>query len=62
MTTLRTALGALLAPDSLDGFVQTRRASGLSWRRISVELFEATRVDVTHESLRSWFFDAEKAA
>lgn len=53
-STLRQALDRLLDGD-LDGFVTERRAEGASWRRISVELFEKTGVDVTHESLRAWY-------
>lgn len=61
MTTLRVALDALLAPDSLDNFVLPRRTSGLSWRRIAVELHTETGVDVTHESLRNWYATSEAA-
>lgn len=53
-STLRQALDRLL-DGGLDGFVTARRAEGVSWRRISVELFEETGVDVTHESLRAWY-------
>jgi transposase-like protein len=42
----------------LDGglvpFVQTRAADGQSWRRISLDLRDATGIRVTHETLRGW--------
>jgi len=41
---------------SLEDFVKTRRPH-TSWRRITLELRDATGVDVTHETLRSWYPD-----
>lgn len=45
-------------------FVATRRAAGLSWRRIASELRDATEneVDVTDETLRVWFADLKEPA
>jgi hypothetical protein len=40
---------------SLEEFVTSRRQRDVSWRKISLELRDATGVDVTHETLRSWF-------
>jgi hypothetical protein len=38
-------------------FVESRRAGGLAWRHVASQLFTATahKVDVTGETLRSWF-------
>lgn len=42
---------------SLEDFVIERRhrQPPLSWRKISLELRDVTGIDVTHETLRSWF-------
>lgn len=49
----------LLAPDSIEAFVRTRRAEGMAWRRIAQRLYEATggEIDVTFETLRIWYPD-----
>lgn len=43
----------------LDEFVLTRRAEGMSWRRIALEISHATgrQIEVTHEALRGWYPD-----
>jgi len=43
--------------------VAERRSAGVSWRRISLELRDATNgeIDVTYETLRSWFPEAVNA-
>lgn len=50
----------------LERFVRSRRTNGRSWRLIARDLYEATgrEVDVTYETLRSWFPDepTEKAS
>lgn len=48
----------------LDAFVQTRREAGLSWRRITWELYEATdhKVEISYETLRSWFPETPEVA
>lgn len=57
-----------LADSLLDGklreFVATRRAAGLAWRRIANELRDTTarEVDVTAETLRTWFADLQEPA
>lgn len=45
----------------LEHFVRTRRSDGRSWRLIARDLYEKTTgvIDVTHETLRSWFPDDE---
>lgn len=58
----------LLADVLLDGklreFVETRRRAGLAWRHIASQLFTETahKVDVTSETLRSWFPDDRRVA
>lgn len=46
----------------LDEFVGERRAAGRSWRLIARDLLDATGIDVTHETLRSWFRQSEAVA
>jgi hypothetical protein len=49
----------LLGDDGpLENFVRTRRATGRAWRLIARDLYEATDLDLTYETLRSWFPDA----
>lgn len=52
-------LADLLLGGKLDDFVLTRRAEGRAWRLISRDLWEETdgELDVTYETLRSWFPD-----
>lgn len=50
---------------SLERFVTSRRRAGRSWRLIIRDLYDATggRVDLTYETLRTWFPDeVEKAS
>lgn len=55
-------LADLLLGDAgpLERFVRERRAAGVAWRVVARELYEATdqRVDVTFETLRTWFPEA----
>lgn len=46
-----------LLDGTLDSFVADRRATGRAWAKIARDLFEATggKIDVTHETLRSWY-------
>lgn len=44
-----------LLPGGLEEFVTTRRADNVSWRRIAREVLDLTDVDISFESLRSWF-------
>lgn len=43
----------------LAAYVNDRRAKGASWRRIALDLRDLTdaRIDITHETLRTWFPD-----
>jgi hypothetical protein len=61
-TSLQTALDLLLGDaDSLDRFVRARRLEGLSWRRIALDLYDATGVDVPAETLRAWYGGADES-
>jgi hypothetical protein len=40
-------------------YVTTRRAKGDSWRRISLDLRDDIGLDVTYETLRSWYPEPE---
>lgn len=48
-----------LLPGGLETFVRTRRAAGMSWRRITLEIRDVTdrAIDVTHQALYHWFDD-----
>jgi intein-encoded DNA endonuclease-like protein len=54
-----------LADHMLDGglhnYVLTRRAKGDSWRRIALDLRDDVGIDVTHETVRSWYFADDEA-
>ena len=55
-TTLHTAADRLLGDAGpLEELVADRRGRGVSWRKIAGELRDLTGIDVTHETLRSWF-------
>ena len=55
-TTLHTAADRLLGDAGpLEELVADRRNQGVSWRKIAAELRDLTGIDVTHETLRSWF-------
>ena len=62
-TTPRTAnqrLADVILGRSVDDFVTERREGGKSWRLIARDLYSVTdgQVDVTAETLRSWYPDA----
>lgn len=48
-------LADVLLDGGLDEFVASRRVTGRSWRLISRDLYEAIGVDITYETLRSWY-------
>ena len=55
-TTLHTAADRLLGDAGpLEDLVADRRNQGVSWRKIAAELRDLTGIDVTCETLRSWF-------
>lgn len=43
---------------TLEQFVKERRP-GRAWRLIARDLYEATGIDVTYETLRAWYGDDE---
>lgn len=47
--------------EPLAQYVSARRP-GTAWRRIAMEIYSRTGVDVTYETLRTWFADAEEPA
>ena len=47
--------------ESLPHFVAERRPH-ISWRRLALEIYKRTEVDVSYEALRTWFSDVERAA
>lgn len=60
--TLQRLVDTLLG-GQLDAFVSERRATGRAWRLISRDIYEATKVDVTYETLRRWYPElAERAS
>lgn len=50
------------AVGGLEPFVAERRGQGISWRRISIELLQEHQIDISGESLRSWFKDRVESA
>ncbi len=54
----------LLLQGQLETFVRERRAQDRAWRLISRDLWETTggELDITYETLRSWFPDPEKGS
>lgn len=62
--TAKQRLADLILGVPLATFVAERRANGTAWRRISRELLDATdgSIDISGESLRSWFCDDEVGA
>lgn len=39
----------------LDDWIAERRSAGAGWRTIATALAETTSIDVSHETLRSWY-------
>lgn len=60
VTPLRKLLDIRL--DGLDDFVTARRNVGKSWRVIANDIRDLTGIDVAHETLRSWYDDADNRA
>lgn len=51
-----------LLHEGLHDYVMSRRAKGDSWRRIAIDLHDDIGIDVTHETVRAWYFGADVAA
>lgn len=64
MPTPTRRLADKLLPEGVDAFIATRRDGEQSWRRIALDLRDATRgeVDVTPETIRNWATRADEAA
>lgn len=53
----------LLLDGGLAAFVAERRARGEPWRTIARDVYQHTQVDITGETLRTWFAeDARRAS
>jgi hypothetical protein len=52
----------LLLDGHLESFIQERRDQQVPWRLIAREVYERTGVDITAETLRSWFGQDRSAA
>ena len=46
----------------LEDFIRSRRTSGRSWRLVARDVYEATGIDVTYETLRAWYPDEQAAS
>lgn len=59
-STANQRLANVLLGQDVRDFIAERRTAGRAWRLIARDLYEATdrQVDVTHETLRSWFGEA----
>ena len=57
-------LATLILGRDLGSFVAERRAEGRAWRFVARDLYEATggEIDVTYETLRSWYPDERVAS
>jgi hypothetical protein len=55
-------LAAIILGRPLAQYVATKRSQGMGWRRLADALRTDTagRISVSHETLRSWFPDAER--
>jgi hypothetical protein len=65
MATTSTPMRELIE-GRLDGpladFVAAHRSSGTAWRRIAMEVWRTTGVDVSSETLRTWFGTDERVS
>jgi hypothetical protein len=62
MNDARERLAEILLGQPLDRWVRTMRARGLSWARISRDLFIGTEIEMSGETLRTTYPDPDKAA
>lgn len=46
-----------LIPAGLEAYVAQKRRAGVSWRRVSLDLRDDFEVDVTPQTLHSWYRD-----
>lgn len=56
-------LASLLLDEPLEHYVRSRRAEGRAWRLIARDLWTDTsgEIDVTYETLRTWYPDEAPA-
>lgn len=56
-------LATLLLGEELEDYVRSRRAERRAWRLIARDIYLATKgeIDVTHETLRTWYPDEAPA-
>ena len=59
MATATQRLADAMLKESLEGYVRSRRAQGRPWRLIARDLWQDTdgEIDVTYETLRTWYPD-----
>jgi len=43
-------------------WIQERRDAGRAWPKVAYDLFEATKMEVSHETLRTWYDTAQAEA
>ena len=57
-------LASLILGEPVVGWLEARRAEGLSWRLIARELEKRSngQLDITHETLRLWVEEAQRVA
>ncbi|UNX54122.1 hypothetical protein MF406_14395 [Georgenia sp. TF02-10] len=57
-------LASVLLGQDVQTFIAERRETRRAWRFIARDLYEATdgQIDVTHETLRQWYAETERAA
>ena len=57
-------LASLLLGQPVEDWIHERRDEGLSWRLVTRALMQRTngQVDVTHETVRAWADQSERAA
>lgn len=57
-------LASIELGEDVVAFIGKRRQAGAAWRIIARDIYEQTghRVDVTHETLRTWYTDATTAS
>lgn len=53
--TVTRRLADQLMDGQLDGFVKSRRTTGMSWRRIALDIRDEIGLDLTDRTLINWF-------
>lgn len=55
-------LAEIKLKQDLPSYVRGLRRAGWSWRKISADIYAQSGVRISHESLRTWFPEAQAAA